>query len=63
LVGNPDVPLRVGENDVVLHLPEVFTRCYDVGAYAYRVDYTQAPDPPLLPADDAWAEELLRERG
>jgi len=54
------IPLRAGENDVVLHLPEVFARCYDVGAYAYRVDYARDPDPPLSSADTTWATELLR---
>ena len=56
------IPLRTGESDVVLHLPEVFARCYDVGAYAYRVDYTKDPAPSLSSVDAAWAVELLRGR-
>jgi hypothetical protein len=57
------IPLREGEADVVLHLAKVFTRCYDNGAYARRLDYTQEPDPPLRPDDVAWADELLRQHG
>ncbi len=57
------IPLRAGESDVVLHLPDVLTRSYEVGAYAYRIDYRQDADPPLPPADAAWAQEVLRAKG
>lgn len=56
------VPLRPGEPDVLLDLAGVFARCYDTGAYAYRVDYTRPPDPPLPPEEAAWAQALLSER-
>jgi hypothetical protein len=57
------IPLRPEDDDVALDLPGVFTRAYDVGAYAVIVDYTQEPDPPLSPEDAAWADELLRNCG
>jgi len=57
------IPLRPKEPDVVLHLQEVLTSCYDEGAYDLVIDYTGEPDPPLSPEDAAWAEALLRERG
>jgi hypothetical protein len=56
---NVGIPLRADDEDVVLHLGDVFTRCYDTGAYQYLVDYGRDPEPPL-PADDAaWARDLL----
>jgi hypothetical protein len=60
---NVGIPLRSGEPDVVLHLQEVLTRCYDNGAYDLTIDYTEEPDPPFAPEDAAWADALLRERG
>ena len=59
---NVAIPLRRGEQDAVLHLGEVLRRCYDVGAFVYRIDYSQDPDPPLTANNAAWARELLAER-
>jgi Uma2 family endonuclease len=60
---NVGIPLRPREPDVVLHLQEVLTRCYDDGAYDLVIDYTEEPDPPLPPEEAAWADALLREHG
>lgn len=60
---NVGIPLRRGESDVVLHLQEVVTRCYDNGSYDLVIDYAGEPDPPLSPEDAAWADALLREHG
>lgn len=57
------IPLRTGEPDVPMDLPAAFTRAYDTGAYDLIIDYTQEPEPPLSPADAAWADALLREKG
>jgi len=57
------IPLRAGEPDVPLDLPAAFGRAYDTGAYDLIIDYTQEPDPPLSPADAAWADALLRGKG
>lgn len=41
------IPLRAADPDVVLDLPTVFTRCYEVGGYDLVVDYTRAPSVML----------------
>jgi hypothetical protein len=58
-----DVPLADADPDVVLDLQAVFSRSYDQGPYARRVDYRQDPPAPLRRADAEWADELLRQRG
>jgi hypothetical protein len=58
------VPLREGEPEVPLDLQHVFNRAYDSGPYRRgAVEYGQPPDPPLSPADQAWAHERLRDAG
>jgi hypothetical protein len=57
------IPLHPGKEPVVLDLPGVLARCYEVGSYAAQIDYTQPPDPPLEPEDEAWADAFLREKG
>lgn len=57
------IPLRPGEPDVVLDLPWVLNRVYDIGAYFARVNYASPPEPPLSPEEAAWARSLLRAAG
>jgi hypothetical protein len=57
------IPLRPGEQDVVLDLPTVFRRVYDTGVYHRLVHYREAADPPLTGSDAEWADALLREAG
>jgi len=38
-------------------LQALIDQVYENGSYGYDVDYSQ----PLSPADDAWAQEWLRE--
>jgi len=56
------IPLRSEDKDVVLDLPAVFTRCYDVGGYDLLIDYTQPPPVALHSAEMAWLNSLLREK-
>jgi hypothetical protein len=56
------VPLRTPDADVVLHLQDVLTRSYDGGAFAYKVDYSKPPQPPLGPEDLEWTREALAAR-
>jgi len=58
---NIGIPLRPEEPDVVLHLGDVFRRCYEEGAYAYIAEYAETPDPPFAPEDAAWADTRLQE--
>jgi hypothetical protein len=52
------VPLRPPDADARLDLQECLHRVYDAaryGTYLYRGE----PDPPLSPADQAWAQSLV----
>ncbi|MBI4612637.1 MAG: DUF4058 family protein [Planctomycetes bacterium] len=53
------IPLVPPDPDVVLDLQNAFERAYENGAYGRTVDYARATLPPLSPADEAWARELL----
>jgi hypothetical protein len=57
------IPLRPEDRDVVLDLQAVFQRCYDSAPYARLLDYSSGPHTPLPPADAAWADALLRDKG
>lgn len=59
---NIPIPLRAPDTDVVLHLQEVFNGNYDGGAFAYKVNYHQPPNPPLPPEDAEWARGLIARR-
>jgi hypothetical protein len=48
--------------DVPLDLQVLVDAAYENGGYD-DIDYRAEPDPPLDPADAAWAEELLRSKG
>ncbi len=56
------VPLKQGEEEVLLDLQFVFNRAYDTGPYRRgAVDYSQPPPAPRLnPEDAAWAADLTR---
>jgi hypothetical protein len=57
------IPLKLGDNDVTLDLQAVLDRVYDAGPYALRVDYQGDPPMPLSPADGAWVDEVLKQKG
>ncbi len=54
-----ELPLLRGDPPVALDLPLAFARAYDSGPYAKVVDYTGAPDPPLLADDLAWSRARI----
>jgi hypothetical protein len=56
------IPLRAADPDVVLDLPAVFARCYEVGGYDLLVDYTQAPSVTLSAAEAGWLQQRLQEQ-
>lgn len=56
------VPLRSTDEDAPLELGPLLDRAYDAGAFD-DIDYRAALDPPLDPADEAWAGELLTRAG
>jgi len=55
------IPLLPEDDDAILDLPAVFTRCYDIGSYDLLIDYSQPPTVELSPKDEAWRITLLSE--
>jgi hypothetical protein len=56
------IPLGPADNPVVLPLRPSLDRAYDEAVYSQEINYDQPPQPPLEPADAAWAAELLAHR-
>jgi hypothetical protein len=56
------IPLRETDPDARLDLQTLIDQCYRNGRYD-DLDYTVEPNPPLDPADAAWADAWLREQG
>ncbi len=52
------VPLKLGDEPIVLGLQDIFAGVYDRGRYQARIDYSQPPPPPALTAAD---QDLLRQ--
>src|SRR5947209_7664877 len=48
------LPLAPDDRDTVLDLHTVFTRCYDQGGFAARIDYQRDPPLPLSADDRQW---------
>ena len=52
------IPLRATDPDAVLDLQAVFDTAYDRGRYD-DIDYSRPLQPPLDPADQQWADQLI----
>ena len=57
------VPLRASDPTVTLDIDRLVRDTYAADRYGRTIDYTRDPDPPLSPADAAWADGLLRAAG
>jgi hypothetical protein len=57
------IPLRPNDADVPLDLQSLVEQCYRNGGYEGTLNYAIDPDPPLLGAEEEWAEERLHEMG
>jgi predicted transcriptional regulator len=55
------LPLAADDRDTVLDLHTVFSRCYDQGGFAARIDYQKDPVTALHAEDRQWLQELLRQ--
>jgi hypothetical protein len=55
------LPLAADDRDTVLDLHTVFTRSYDQGGFAARIDYQKDPVTALNSEDRQWLEEVLRQ--
>jgi len=58
-----NIPLRETDQDVTLDLQALLNQCLRQGRYVEDIDYSSELDPPLDPADSAWADLLLRAAG
>lgn len=54
------IPLRSPDADVVVDLQAAFNRCYDNGAFADLIDYSQPPPVLLSQEERAWAQQVLQ---
>jgi hypothetical protein len=57
------LPLKPAEQEPTVDLGRILHDLYDRAGYDLRLDYTGAPHPPLPPAEAAWADQLLRQKG
>ncbi len=56
------VPLRSSDADVPMDLQPLIDQCHERGRY-HLLDYRTELDPPFLPEDADWAEQVLRAGG
>src|SRR5579871_378977 len=56
------LPLASDDRDTVLDLRIAFTRCYDQGGFASKIDYGRDPATPLNDEDREWLHDVLRQQ-
>jgi hypothetical protein len=56
------LPLASDDRDTVLDLHTAFTRCYDQGGFASKIDYARDPATPLNDEDRRWLHDVLRQQ-
>ena len=54
------LPLAADDRDTVLDLHTAFTRCYDQGGFAAKIDYKRDPATPLQEEDRRWLHDVLK---
>ncbi len=54
------MPLAGDDRDTVVDLQVAFSRSYDGGTFAQKIDYLRDPVAPLEDADRQWLNELLK---
>jgi hypothetical protein len=54
------MPLAAHERDTVIDLQAAFTRSFEQGAFASRIDYGRDPPGPLNEEERRWLRELLQ---
>jgi hypothetical protein len=57
------VPLLAGDADVPLDLQQAFVTIYELFSYDRAADHSGPLPVPLAPAQAAWVQTRLRERG
>jgi hypothetical protein len=56
------LPLAGDDRDTVVDLHTTFTRSYDQGVFAGKVDYTRDPSVPLNDEDRRWLDDWLKQQ-
>jgi hypothetical protein len=56
------LPLASDDRDTVLDLHIAFTRCYDQGGFAAKIDYSKDPSTPLSDEDRKWLHDVLKQQ-
>lgn len=56
------LPLAADDRDTVLDLQTAFTRCYDQGGFAAKIDYRKDPSTPLNDEDRQWLQDVLKQQ-
>ncbi len=56
------LPLATDDRDAVLDLHTAFTRCYDQGGFAAKIDYQRDPATPLAEEDRRWLDDVLKQQ-
>jgi hypothetical protein len=56
------LPLASDDRDTVLDLHTAFTRCYDQGGFASKIDYSRDPATKLTDDDRRWVHEILKQQ-
>ena len=57
------LPLAADDRDTVLDLQNTFTRCFEQGGFAARIDYRRDPATRVADADVKWIDDLLKQQG
>jgi hypothetical protein len=57
------LPLQPGDDEPPVRLGEILKETYAAARYAFRVDYSQPPEPPLSEDEAQWAREILQTPG
>jgi len=56
------LPLASDDRDTVLDLHATFTRCYDQGDFAAKIDYQRDPAVAVNDEDRKWLNDLLKQQ-
>lgn len=56
------LPLAPDDRDTVLDLHTAFTRCYEQGGFAERIDYARDPATALSDDDRRWLHDVLKQQ-
>lgn len=56
------LPLAPDDKDTALDLHTAFTRCYDQGGFAGKINYAKNPSTPLNDEDRKWLHDLLKQQ-